>query len=195
MYKLGNESNLAKSYRKLNYLTDSSLSEIQKILRKDYFSRLQQASLNHLINYVNEDEIISKNNKNINLEEMHQKPIKYAAKQILFSDKVRKNNFNKIKKNTRNNNIININKSNTIPVMKDSDNEDYLKDENENDKKPLVFKPKKVYIDKYPISYDLNYIDEVEKKFIKPYLSKNNIVYKDYIVNKKSKTPFNFIIG
>ena len=79
--------------------------------------------------------------------------------------------------------------------MKDSDNEDYLKDENENDKKPLVFKPKKVYIDKYPISYDLNYIDEVEKKFIKPYLSKNNIVYKDYIVNKKSKTPFNFIIG
>ena len=64
MYKLGNESNLAKSYRKLNYLTDSSLSEIQKILRKDYFSRLQQASLNHLINYVNEDEIISKNNKN-----------------------------------------------------------------------------------------------------------------------------------
>ena len=195
MYKLGNESNKAKSYRKLNYLTDSSLSEIQKILRKDYFSRLQQASLNHLINYVNEDEIISKNNKNINLEEMHQKPIKYAAKQILFSDKVRKNNFNKIKKNTRNNNIININKSNTIPVMKDSDNEDYLKDENENDKKPLVFKPKKVYIDKYPISYDLNYIDEVEKKFIKPYLSKNNIVYKDYIVNKKSKTPFNFIIG
>ena len=195
MYKLGNESNLAKSYRKLNYLTDSSLSEIQKILRKDYFSRLQQASLNHLINYVNEDEIISKNNKNINLEEMHQKPIKYAAKQILFSDKVRKNNFNKIKKNTRNNNIININKSNTIPVMKDSDNEDYLKDENENDKKPLVFKPKKVYIDKYPISYDLNYVDEVEKKFIKPYLSKNNIVYKDYIVNKKSKTPFNFIIG
>ena len=169
MYKLGNESNWAKSYRKLNYLTDSSLSEIQKILRKDYFSRLQQASLNHLINYVNEDEIISKNNKNINLEEMHQKPIKYAAKQILFSDKVRKNNFNKIKKNTRNNNIININKSNTIPVMKDSDNEDYLKDENENDKKPLVFKPKKVYIDKYPISYDLNYIDEVEKKFIKPY--------------------------
>ena len=195
MYKLGNESNLAKSYRKLNYLTDSSLSEIQKILRKDYFSRLQQASLNHLINYVNEDEIISKNNKNINLEEMHQKPIKYAAKQILFSDKVRKNNFNKIKKNTRNNNIININKSNTIPVMKDSDNEDYLKDENENDKKPLVFKPKKVYIDKYPISYDLNYIDEVEKKFIKPYLSKNTIVYHDYITNKKSKTPFNFIIG
>ena len=195
MYKLGNESNWAKSYRKLNYLTDSSLSEIQKILRKDYFSRLQQASLNHLINYVNEDEIISKNNKNINLEEMHQKPIKYAAKQILFSDKVRKNNFNKIKKNTRNNNIININKSNTIPLMKDSDNEDYLKDENENDKKAFVFKPKKVYIDKYPISYDLNYIDEVEKKFIKPYLSKNNIVYKDYIVNKKSKTPFNFIIG
>ena len=67
--------------------------------------------------------------------------------------------------------------------------------EPEEDKKTIVFKPKKVYKDKYPITYDLNYIDEIENKFIKPYLSKNKVIYHEYIVNKKSKTPFNFIIG
>ena len=193
MYKLGNEPYYgSKSHRKLNYLTDSSLSEIQKILRQDYFSRLQKASLNHLINYVNEDEIISKTNKDIHSEEIHQKPIKYAAKQILFSNKVRKYNYNKIKRHPRNNtnNIRNINGSKTIPVS-----DEFTRDNSEDDKKDFIYKPKKVYKDKYPISYDINYIDEVEKKFIKPYLSKNNIIYKEYIPNKKSKTPFNFIIG
>ena len=65
----------------------------------------------------------------------------------------------------------------------------------DNGRKPKLFKAKKIYKDKYPIHYDYNYIDEVEKKFIKPYLSKDNIIYKEYIENKKSKTPFNFIIG
>ena len=46
----------SNSKNKLNYLTDSSCSEIQKILRQDYFSRLQKASLNNLINYVTEDD-------------------------------------------------------------------------------------------------------------------------------------------
>ena len=65
MYKSGNidsQKNFIqyrypnKSGNKINYLTETSCSEIQKILRDDYFSRLQKASLNNLINYVTEDD-------------------------------------------------------------------------------------------------------------------------------------------
>ena len=182
---------------KLNYLTDSSCSEIQKILRQDYFSRLQKASLKNLINYVTEDDPKFKTiDKHNHLEEMNNhNPINYAARQILFSDKVRKNNFNKIKKHPRR--ILNSYDSKNMHVMKSTDSFQDLMKEEENDdvKKMFIFKPKKIYRDLYPINYDSNYIDEVEKKFIKPYLSKNTIVYHEYIANKKSKTPFNFIIG
>ena len=185
------------SRNKLNYLTDSSCSEIQKILRQDYFSRLQKASLNNLINYVTEDDPKFKTiDKHNNLEEINNNnPINYAARQILFSDKVRKNNFNKIKKHPRR--ILNSYDSKNMHVMKSTDSFQDLMKEEENDdvKKMFIFKPKKIYRDLYPINYDSNYIDEVEKKFIKPYLSKNTIVYHEYIANKKSKTPFNFIIG
>ena len=204
MYKLGNPDQKnelsnkykSKSLNKMNYLTDSSCSEIQKILRQDYFSRLQKVSLNNLINYVTDEDINFKTtDKHNHFEEMDKKHIKYAAKQILFSDKVRKNNFNKIKKQPKRNSL-NQKDSRTIPVLKNTDSlQDLMKDNNEEDKRAFIFKAKKVYKDKYPISYDINYIDEVENKFIKPYLSKNTIVYHDYIPNKKSKTPFNFIIG
>ena len=204
MYKLGNtnpKNELSNKYKsksqnKMNYLTDSSCSEIQKILRQDYFQRLQKVSLNNLINYVTDDDINFKTtDKHNHFEKIEKKHIKYAAKQILFSDKVRKNNFNKIKKQPKRNSL-NQKDSKTIPVLKNTESlQDLMKDNNEEDKRAFIFKAKKVYKDKYPISYDINYIDEVENKFIKPYLSKNTIVYHDYIPNKKSKTPFNFIIG
>ena len=199
MFKTRNNSTINKnpynnqyfSQRTMNYLTESSCEAIQKVLRKDYFNRLQKASLNNLINYINEDELPKQHN--INLEEMNKKPLKYAAKQILFSDKIRKNNYKWIKKHPRKKNYVE-QEANKFGELKN--NEDYktLMDEG-NDKKSNLFKAKKIYIDKYPIHYDNNYIDEVEKKYIKPYLSKENIIYKEYIENKKSKTPFNFIIG
>ena len=185
-----------KSQDKLNnYLTDSSCNTIQKILRDDYFSRLQKASLNNLINYVTEDDPNFKTNKNnhMTIDDTNKRHIKQAGRQIIYSNMIRKNNFSKIKKHPRKN-LFNMK---TIPVLKSADNfQDLIRDNNdEYNKQPLVFKIKKVYKDKYPIKYDLNYIDEVENKFIKPYLNKNNVVYHDYIVIKKSKTPFNFIIG
>ena len=130
--------------------------------------------------------------QNINIESMNKKPLKYAAKQILFSNKIRKNNYSWIKKHPRKKNYKNYNETDTIkmPIIKNTEEiTDY------NDKRNSMFKAKKIYKDKYPIYYDYHYIDEVENKFIKPYLSKENIVYKDFIENKKSKTPFNFIIG
>ena len=194
MYKSKNSSSLKNipysrniSNRRKNYLTINSCDEIQKVLRKDYFERLRSASLNKLINYVNEDD--ERNNKNLNIEEMNEKPLKYAAKQILFSDKIRKNNFNLIKKSSRKR--INTKKD---EIKIPSEDLIYLDKEN-NTKKNSLFKPKKIYIDKFPIYYNYNYIDEVENKFIKPFLNKDNIIYKDYLENKKSKMPFNFIIG
>ena len=167
------------SNKRKNYLTVNSCDEIQKVLRKDYFDRLRSASLNKLINYVNEDD--ERNNKNLNIEEMNEKPLKYAAKQILFSDKIRKNNFNLIKKSSRK----------RINTRKDEikiPSEDLINlDRENNTKKNSLFKPKKIYIDKFPIYYNYNYIDEVENKFIKPFLNKDNIIYKDYLENKKSK--------
>ena len=99
---------------------------------------------------------------------------------------IRKNNFNRIKKHPRKN-LLNKNDGKSAENF-----QDLIKDNinNEEDNKPLIFKIQKVYKDKYPITYDLNYIDEVENKFIKSYLSKNNIVYHDYIVVKKSKHAF-----
>ena len=179
------------SQRKKNYLTESSCDEIQRVLRKDYFNRLQNASLNKLINYVNEDEV--QKHKNINLEEMNEKPLKYAAKQILFSEKIRKNNFNWIKKHPKKKTY---NETDAVKIQSLKNSEDFRYYERDNEeKKNTMFKAKKIYKDRFPIHYDYNYIDEVENKFIKPYLNKENIIYKDYIENKKSKTPFNFIIG
>ena len=175
--------------RKKNYLTESSCEQIQKILRKDYFNRLQKASLNSLINYVNEDELPRPNN----IEEINKKPLKFAARQILFSDKIRKKNYNWIKKHPRKKNL---NETDAVKIGPIQNTEDFKTLEYENNsKKYTMVKAKKIYKDKFPLHYDYHYIDEVENKFIKPYLSNENIIYKDYIPNKKSKTPFNFIIG
>ena len=194
MYKSKNSSSLKNipysrniSKRRENYLTVNSCDQIQKVLRKDYFERLRSASLNKLINYVNEED--ERNSNNLNIEEMNEKPLKYAAKQILFSDKIRKNNFNLIKKSSRK-------KINTKKDDIKIPSEEVLNLERENNtKKSSLFRPKKIYIDKFPLYYNYNYIDEVENKFIKPFLNKDNIIYKDYLENKKSKMPFNFIIG
>ena len=198
MYHSRNNSTLNRNpinqnipLKKKNYLTESSCDEIQKVLRKDYFNRLQRASLNNLINYINEDELPRQSN--LNLEEMNEKPLKYAAKQILFSDKIRKNNYKSIKRHPRKKNY---NETDAVKMHALKFPEDFKNGiEENNEKKNTMFKAKKIYKDKYPIYYDFRYIDDIENKFIKPYLSKDNLIYKDYIENKKSKMPFNFVIG
>ena len=179
-----------KTNNKSNYLTESSYAEIQSALRKDYFNRLQNISLNKRSNYVYEDEM---RDMNKNLEDGYERPTKYAAKQIMFSNKIRKDNYNKIKKNPRKNGSM-PHFSNQSTIDKDDYNEYKTLLEENNRKSPLPV-IKKMFKDKSPLYYDLNYIDDVENKYIKPYLSNNNIVYREYIENKKSKAPFNFIIG
>jgi len=178
-----------KNY-KSNYLTESSYAEIQSALRKDYFNRLQNISLNKRSNYVYEDEM---RDMNKNLEDGYERPTKYAAKQIMFSNKIRKDNYNKIKKNPRKNGSM-PHFSNQSTIDKENYNE-YKTLLEENSRKSPLPVIKKMFKDKSPLYYDLNYIDDVENKYIKPFLSNNNIVYREYIENKKSKAPFNFIIG
>ena len=182
-----------KKHSKPNYLTESSYEQIQKVLRKNYFNRLENISKNKQPNYIYDDEIKEVNK---NIDEFNERPTKYAAKQIILSNRIRKDNYNRFKKRPKN-----IIYNSSLPnlsnqIMINSNKEDYktLMDENNNRKSPLPV-IKKVFKDNSPLYYDLNYIDEVEKKYIKPFLSNNNIKYRDYIENKKSKAPFNFIIG
>ena len=119
-----------KSGNKINYLTETSCSEIQKILRDDYFSRLQKASLNNLINYVTEDDPNFKTNKNnhMTIDDTNKRHIKQAGRQIIYSNMIRKNNFSKIKKHPRKN-LFNMK---TIPVLKSADNfQDLIRDNND----------------------------------------------------------------
>ena len=194
-----NYSNKKNNYNyKHKNLTESSYIEMQKALRKNYFNRLQSISLNKMPNYIYDDE-----NRDIhkNLEEMNERPTKFAAKQIMFSNRVRKDNYHRIKKSPKK-----INYNGSLPQLStpmdilnndmSDKKEEYmaLMDESKIRKSPLPV-IKKHFVDKSPLYYDLNYIDEVEKKYIKPFLSNSNIKYRDYIENKKSKAPFNFIIG
>ena len=181
--KRNNSNNTIQN--KNNNLTESSINQIQNQLRQNYFSSLQQASLNKYINYVNKDEVPHNNNIE-NIEAAINKPLNYAAKQVVFSNRIRKNNLNWIKKHPRK---IKQKENEKINVLYNFD------DNNNEDKQKFIYGQKKIYIDKFPIKYNMNYIDEVEKKFIKPFLSGNNVIYRDYIEIKKSKTPFNFIIG
>ena len=182
-----------KKHSKPNYLTESSYEQIQKVLRKNYFNRLENISKNKQPNYIYDDEIKEVNK---NIDEFNERPTKYAAKQIILSNRIRKDNYNKIKNNKKkilNNSALTI-LSNKININKlDKEKYEELLDENKR-KSPLPLIEKKCKDDK-TLYYDLNYIDDVENKYIKPYLSRNNIKYKEYIENKKSKAPFNFIIG
>lgn len=174
-----------------NYLTETSCAEIQKVLRNDYFSRLQSVSVN---NYPTKSKDSDEPNKKSTNFEINDRPMKYAAKQILFSNKIRNDNYNWIKNHPKKKKVNEIEKNISEQIL--SNIEDYKRDMDESggrkEKLPTI---KKVVRDYNPIHYDIGYIDEVENKFIKPYLSKDNIIYTDFIENKKSKAPFNFIIG
>ena len=173
-----------------NYLTESSCEQIQKALRRDYFKRLESVSINNLqFNIIDGSEELRQRNNN--LEEINERPMRYAAKQIMFSNKIRKDNYNWIKKHPTKlkNDVLD---SNANQVFNNT--EEYRNQITANRKidLPVI---KKVVRDRNPIYYDIGYIDEVENKYIKPFLSKDNIIYTDFIENKRSKAPFNFYIG
>ena len=187
------------SRRKYNQIIEPNLSEssyiqIQKALRKDYFNRLYNISLKQHPNYIYNDEIKIKN-QNIK-DYYHHRQNNFDSKKIIYSNRIRNDNYKKIKNSPKKilNNSARLILSHKIKINKfDKDENKELFDENKR-KSPLPI-IRKEYKDSTPLYYDFNYIDDIENKYIKPYLSNNNIKYKEYIENKKSKAPFNFIIG
>ena len=51
---------------------------------------------------------------------------------------------------------------------------------------------KKKPIDRYPIKIEKNYIENIENKYINPFVNNDNIIYTELIENKRSKIPLNF---
>ena len=163
-----------------DYLSDESCENIKSIVDNNFFSNNNKESL---IYY---QPIKIQLTKNIELP-----PINNTIQKNEFNNNcnksMKKENLGikkRIKTNSKSYNNINIHSEGNNNLFKKV-----------NIKKIQLPKlKKKPPIDKFPIKYHSNYIDQVEKSFIKPYLNKDNIIYEDYIENKQSKIPFNFLM-
>jgi hypothetical protein len=163
-----------------DYLSDESCRNIEKIVKNNFFSKNPKESLI----YYNPIKLTSRN-------DIELPPIKTQKNDYLSS------NISKIIKKEK---IVNSMSDNHIRKKKPFQRlfKKQLKLILNN---PLMIKKaalpkleKKPPIDRFPIKYKDNYIDNVEKHFINPYLNKGNVIYNDFLENKKSKIPFNFII-
>lgn len=180
-----------------DYLNDNSCRRIQSLMRNNYFSRLDRASLKHF-----QPKLVPENNQSESLPSIHKRhPIMTKQyKQILFSNKIRQENFEKEKKKPKkkkqkmeteiNDNLFICN--NEMDYRKEL--EDNLAKGVRKAKLPKI--ERKQLVDYNALKYDTRYIDSIENRFICPYLNKNKYsVYTDFIENKKSKIPLNFIIS
>lgn len=174
-----------------DYLNDNSCRRIQSLMRNNYFSRLDRASLKHF-----QPKLVPENNQSESLPSIkkHHPIMTKQYKQILFSNKIRQENFEKEKKNPKK-------KKQRIKTEINNNELDYRKELEENlakgvRKAKLPTIKRKQLVDYNALKYDTHYIDTIESRFICPYLNKNKYsVYTDYIENKKSKIPLNFIIS
>ena len=162
-----------------DYLSDESCSNIEKIVKNNFFSKNPKESLI----YYNPIKLTSRN-------DIELPPIKTQKNDYLSS------NISKIIKKEK---IVNSMSDNQIRKKKPF--QLFKKQLKLILNNPLMIRKaslpkldKKPPIDRFPIKYKENYIDNVEKNFINPYLNKGNVIYNDFLENKKSKIPFNFII-
>ena len=138
--------------------------------------------------------LLSPRNKNNNKNK--ENSMVKIAKQILYDNKIREKNYLRIKtyKNKiQNENNKNENKNN---ITNNYDNDD-------DNIERYLFQKRKFYVNKRNkrlldfsgnIKPGPNYIDEVEKKYIRPYIMKENKSFVDFVENKKNKILFYFII-
>ena len=166
-----------------DYLSDETCENIKTIVDNSIFSNNNKESL---IYY---QPIKFQLTKSIELPPINNNLIKQNEFNNINSS-IKKENFQskkRIKTNSKS--------YNNIKIHSEENNNLFKKVNIYKNRKTLLPKlKKKPPIDKFPIKYHSNYIDQVEKCFIKPYLNKDNIIYEDYIENKQSKIPFNFIM-
>ena len=175
------------------YLNDKSCKKIQSIMRRNFFNRLELASPKYY------DAKVEKS------PEVLLPPIKKAKRkskltlQLAFSDKIRKENFERGKKYKLTHPQTETSKSYREMTARAYE-DDYRKEMEDNlskgiRKAKLPKIERRQLVDFHAMKYDTRYIDKVEEKFIKPFLSRDNMIYCDYIENKKSRIPLNFMIS
>ena len=180
---LSQEKIIQKPLFYYDYLSDESCEEIEKIINNNFFSNRSKQSLIHYqpIRFETERYLELPPIKNKNEQD-------YMKKKTLKSKKEQKAKHI----NTMSADDIGLN-------TKYRELRKILLEKKKNSKGTFKMKlprlAKKKPIDRFPINYKPSYIDQVENNFIKPYLSKDNIVYDDFIENKQSRIPFNFIIN
>lgn len=175
------------------YLTEKSCQKLQEILRKNYYARLEKISMR---NY--QPKVIQPS-KSVVLPPIHKHTRKLSnqLKQIIFSSKVRKSVIGKPKprKNTFDS-TSSLNLKKELSSKETQEFEEMRENlEKRSRKARLPFLEKKVPRDPHEIKYETRYIDEVEEKYIQPYLDKKNIVYVEYVKSRRSKVPLNFMIS
>lgn len=177
-----------------NFLTEHNYNLIQSYLKKDYFQRLNNASINKYKPILIEAHMPTDDDaKKVHIPHKN-KILDNIGKQIVFSNHIRKVNYSWIKDHPRK-----APKSDKDPHIENqilNNTEEYKKEllERLERKEALPGFKKVVKDDPNGIKYDIGYIDEVEKLYIKPYLKKDNKKYVDYVPMDRSKIPFNFII-
>ena len=94
--ELYSQPNIAQSavFLHNDYLNDESCNRIQKIIRNNFFSKINKAAL-----IQNQQEpLLIKKRENIQLPQIKKNiiPEDFKAKQKIFNNKIRKNNFERI---------------------------------------------------------------------------------------------------
>ena len=172
------------NHKKHYFLNESNLDIIKNKMKKNFFIKLKRASANQFAPVlINADYILPPIEKEI--------PKIGKKYQIEFCDKIRKNLFeiNKNKKYSPNNSYISKSVNNEFNELTLEYKQQILKKKKIDLPKIEKIQPK----DFHAIKLEKNYIDNVEKLYIKPYSDKNNVVYTDYLKNSRSKIPLNII--
>ena len=181
---LSKEKLIQKPLFYYDYLSDESCEEIERIINNNFFSNRSKQSL------------------------IHYQPIRFETEKYIqlppIKNKNEQNEYMKKKKlkTNKEQKIKHLNAMSTDDIglnTKYRELRKILLEKKKNSKGTFKMKlprlAKKKPIDRFPIKYKPSYIDQVENNFIKPYLSKDNIVYDDFIENTQSRIPFNFIIN
>lgn len=139
--------------------------------------------------------ILPLNKNNINLHQKKEKIISNAAKQIIYNKKIREKFLLKIKTKNYNKKISNENNKNEKRNLSDIyDNfkntiEHYLFEKNKW--KNILYRNNDRFENlNTNISPRPNYIEEIEKKYIMPYIMEGNNSYLSFINKRKSTFPF-----
>jgi hypothetical protein len=179
-----------KNFNRKNIKSDILLNKdrIQPLNKYNYLIRLDRSSN---IQYLHQNDETN-NIKNIK-RKRKLTPLGRKEKTKAFSDKIRKDNAEKIiHKKPELKLTLSLNDLATIKSNIEIYKKELIKNNLNGRKYNLPKIEKKKPIDRYPIKIEKNYIEKIENKYINPFVNNENIIYTELIENKRSKIPLNF---